>query len=68
MSEGSADRSEGSPSGGGPIQRRFEGKVALLTGAASGIGRATSLRLPAEGAAVFALDIAKDGLASLEDG
>jgi meso-butanediol dehydrogenase / (S,S)-butanediol dehydrogenase / diacetyl reductase len=43
---------------------RFDGKVALLTGAASGIGRATALRLAAEGAAVFGADVDEAGLAA----
>jgi len=37
----------------------FEGKVALVTGAASGIGKACALSLRQQGAAVIALDIAE---------
>ena len=38
---------------------RFEGKVALVTGAGSGLGRATAMRLASEGAAVACVDIAE---------
>jgi len=42
--------------------RRFEGKVVLVTGAASGIGRATVERLAAEGAKLFCVDVQADAL------
>lgn len=43
--------------------RRLIEKIILVTGAASGIGRASALRFAAEGATVVALDINPDGLA-----
>ena len=41
---------------------RLEHKVAVVTGAASGIGRASALRFAAEGAQVMAIDVNKEGL------
>lgn len=41
---------------------RLSGKSALVTGAASGIGAATALRLAAEGATVLAVDLNAEGL------
>src|SRR6476619_6984329 len=52
------------PTDGGPIHwrahgdTRFDGTVAVVTGAAGGIGRATAERLAADGARVACVDIA----------
>jgi meso-butanediol dehydrogenase/(S,S)-butanediol dehydrogenase/diacetyl reductase len=42
--------------------RRFEDKVVLVTGAASGIGRASVLRMAEEGAALFCADLQPDAV------
>jgi NAD(P)-dependent dehydrogenase (short-subunit alcohol dehydrogenase family) len=46
---------------------RFEGKVAVVTGAASGIGRATAVRFAAEGAKVVLADRDEGGLRALAE-
>src|SRR5882672_1037397 len=49
--------------GGIPMDvTRHQGKTAIVTGAGSGIGRATVLRLAQEGAQVVALDVNQKGL------
>jgi NAD(P)-dependent dehydrogenase (short-subunit alcohol dehydrogenase family) len=50
-----------------PTAGRFAGKTAVITGAASGIGRAVTLRLAREGADVLALDIDEAGLAATQE-
>ncbi|NQW16036.1 MAG: glucose 1-dehydrogenase [Chloroflexi bacterium] len=42
---------------------RLDGKVAIITGAGAGIGRASALRFASEGATVFAADINEAGVA-----
>lgn len=44
---------------------RHEGKIAIVTGAGSGIGRATALRFAREGATVVATDVNEAGLREL---
>lgn len=45
--------------------RRFDGKVAIVTGAGSGIGAASALRLASEGAAVVLADINEEAARSV---
>ncbi|GAB2689724.1 SDR family NAD(P)-dependent oxidoreductase [Nocardia thraciensis] len=44
------------------MQRRYDGRRVLVTGAGSGIGRGIALRLLGEGATLVAADIAEEGL------
>jgi len=48
-------------SGGGEMTKQFEGKVALVTGAASGIGRASALAFAREGATTVVADVLVEG-------
>jgi len=47
---------------------RLEGKVALVTGAARGLGRATALKLATEGADVAIWELSMDGAQETADG
>ena len=48
--------------------RRFENRTAVVTGAASGIGRAAAIRLGAEGARVACLDVNEPGVQQTAEG
>jgi meso-butanediol dehydrogenase/(S,S)-butanediol dehydrogenase/diacetyl reductase len=47
------------------MAKRFEGKVALITGAASGIGAATARRFASEGARIMLADVNQEGLSAI---
>jgi NAD(P)-dependent dehydrogenase (short-subunit alcohol dehydrogenase family) len=49
------------------VEQRFSGKSAIVTGAGSGIGRATAKRLAQEGARVIATDLVQARLEELAD-
>lgn len=44
--------------------KRFTGKSCVVTGAASGMGRATTLQMAKEGGQILALDVNREGLAA----
>ncbi len=45
---------------------RFEGRAALITGAAAGMGQATCVRFASEGCRVFGVDVNGEGLAETQ--
>ena len=47
------------------MRTRFRDKVAIVTGAAQGMGRQVALDMAAEGANIVAVDIASKGIDSL---
>ena len=51
-----------------PVEGRLAGRAALVSGGASGIGRATCVRLAAEGARVLVADIDEEGGADVAVG
>src|SRR5215212_5230299 len=66
MSSASEFPAEAGAAGDPPVAPgRFAGRTAIVTGAGSGIGRATAVRLAREGARVVAADLAADRLEQL---
>lgn len=49
----------------GPLDLRFDGKVAVITGAGSGIGHASAMLLASAGATIVAVDRNQDKLDAL---
>jgi NAD(P)-dependent dehydrogenase (short-subunit alcohol dehydrogenase family) len=50
-----------------PIPNRFQGKVGIVTGGGSGIGRAIARELSREGAGVLIVDISETGQAAVDE-
>ena len=63
--EDNSPSSQGGPWAERISEGRFSGKTVIITGAASGIGRATASRVAREGGKVIAVDISSDRLNAL---